>query len=117
MTVHLDGMRAIEVDPQPAIQHDPEQRVIERRDRQRSFVSPDEHSVVPGETPKPKHAALGWRIPPELLFLDHVESQDLHLIACRGEALAHLAAPCFRPSDRGWVALDKVKDLHAVKSW
>ena len=51
--VHLDGMGSVEVDLQPTVQHDLEQRVVDAVNRERARVPPHQHAAIPVEPPEP----------------------------------------------------------------
>ena len=115
--VHLDRVGPIEIDSEPAVQHDFQKRMVEAVDGQRSLVSPHQDPAVPGHPSKPDGALVHRRLSPELLLLDHVEGQDLHLVARRGQVLAELPAPGLGAADGRGIPLDDVQDLHGVSSW
>ena len=114
--VHLDRVGPIEIDSEPPVQHDLQQGMVEAVDGQGSPVSPHKDPVVPGQPSKPDGALVDRRISPELLLLDHVEGQDLHLVARRGQVLAELPAPRLGAADGGGIPLDDVQDFHGVSS-
>src|SRR5207249_11056912 len=82
-----------------------------------SLASAHEDSVGPGEPSEPNGGLVDRRVSPELLLLDHVERQDLYLIAGGGQGLAELTAPCLGAADRRRIPLDEVQYLHGVSSW